>query len=153
MSETGQPIPEEQGKDFIGESMEVKLRNGLTVSVTTPTLRWWFDFLIPKAKALQWANIPDDIRQRIVKEMKQGKLSQDTISAMPMSFLYVLLEVVVYHVKEDADWCKDNLDIGDFLAILNAFIQVSDPKRVMDFFGKISQQVPVFLLARMTKGV
>jgi len=145
--------PDEQVKDFIGETIDVKLKNGLTVSVTTPTLGWWFDFLIPKQKEMQWTNVPDDIQQRIIKDLKKGNISPDLLGKMPLSVVEMLLEIVVYYIKKDKKWCKDNLDIGDFLAILNAFIKVLDPERVMDFFVQISQQVPVLALAGIVKGV
>lgn len=144
---------DEQVKDFVGETIEVKLKNGLTVSVTTPTLGWWFDFLIPKQKEMQWSNVPDNIQQRIIKDLKKGNISPELLGKMPTSIVEILLEIVVYYIKKDPKWCKENLDIGDFLAILNAFIKVLDPKRVMDFFVQISQQVPVLALAGIVKGV
>ena len=144
---------DEQVKDFVGETIEVKLKNGLTVSVTTPTLGWWFDFLIPKQKEMQWSNVPDDIQQRIIKDLKKGNISPELLAKMPTSIVEILLEIVVYYIKKDPKWCKENLDIGDFLAILNAFIKVLDPERVMDFFVQISQQVPVLALAGIVKGV
>ena len=145
--------PDEQVKDFIGETIDVKLKNGLTVSVTTPTLRWWFDFLIPKQKEMQWSNVPDDIQQGLIKGIKKGNISPELLAKIPTSIVEILLEVVVYYIKKDKEWCKDNLDISDFLAILNAFIKVLDPERVMDFFVQISQQVPIMSLAGIVKGV
>jgi len=145
--------PDEQVKDFVGETIEIKLKNGLTVFVTTPTLRWWFDFLIPKQKEMQWTNVPDDIQQGLIKGLKKGNISPELLGKMPTSIVEILLDIVVYYIKKDKEWCKDNLDIGDFLAILNAFIKVLDPQRVMDFFVQISQQVPVLALAGIVKGV
>lgn len=143
---------DEQVKDFVGETIEVKLKNGLTVSVTTPTLGWWFDFLIPKQKEMQWSNVPDDIQQGLIKGLKKGKISPELLGKMPASILDLLLDIVIYYVKKDPTWCKQNLDIVDFLAILNAFIKVLDPERVMDFFVQISQQVPILSLAGITGG-
>lgn len=65
----------------------------------------------------------------------------------------MLLELVVYFVKKDKKWCKENMDIGDFLAVFNAFLQVCDIKRIMDFFVKINQQVPVVALLATPKGM
>lgn len=144
---------EEHSKDFVPETKEVKLRNGTMVKVATPTLGWWFDFLLPKFKELQWTNVDKKTQQAIIKEVQQGKISPGTVASMPLPIKEVLLELLVYYIKKDAEWCKQNLDIADFLAVINAFIQVLDPKRVVDFFGQISQQVPLDELAKMMKGV
>jgi hypothetical protein len=65
----------------------------------------------------------------------------------------MLLALVVYFVKKDKAWCTENMNIGDFLAVFNAFLQVCDPKRIMHFFVKINQQVPVVALLATPKGM
>ncbi|HEC88465.1 MAG TPA: hypothetical protein ENI52_04020 [Thermoplasmata archaeon] len=135
-------------KDFLPQKKEVKLKNGLIVIVTTPTVGWWFDFIIPKARQLQWQSVSTDseIHQKIIKDIQKGVISSETLSKMPLPLLDILLELVVYYVRKDAEWCKQNLDIVDFLAIINAFLEVCDIKRILDFFVQINQQIPIAAL-------
>lgn len=157
MSETGQPTPEEQGKDFVGDSMEVKLRNGLTVSVTTPTLRWWFDCFLQTAKRMQWASVPQEFIDKFVLEIKKGKLSNETIMQMPITIPELALEIISYCTQKDIDWCKDNMTAGDFAEAVHAWVAVSEPQRISHFFGLILQKLPLiglFLgIGRTRKGV
>ena len=143
---------EEKTKDFIPDKREVKLRNGSVVIVTTPTVGWWFDFLIPKSKELQWGSIDPETRQKVFEEVKKGNVSPESLSKMPLPVLDVLLELVVYYAKKDKEWCKQNMDLVDFLAVINAFLQVCDVKRAMDFFVEINRQVPVVALLGNPKG-
>lgn len=153
MGMDGSRTPDEQVKDFVGQTKEITLSNGLTVSITTPRLRWWFGFLLPKFKESQWSNINPQIRSKMTKELQKGKLSPDTIAGLPLPILDVLLEMIVHYVGKDKEWCLDNLDITDLLLILNTFLEVADAKKVMDFFVQIAKQVPIFLLAGVAKGV
>lgn len=142
---------EEKIKDFIPEKKEVKLRNGLIVTVITPTVGWWFDFLIPKSKELQWDAIDSQSRKKIFDEVKKGNISPESISKIPVPILGVLVELIAYYVKKDAKWCKANLDITDFLAVFNAFLSVCDIKRAIGFFVEINKQVPVAALLKKQK--
>ena len=142
--------PDEQVKDFIPETKQVKLKNGLEVSVSTPTLGWWFDFFFPKLQEIQWTQIDEKTKQDIIKEVQKGKITAATLKKFNKSSLPILdtmLEIVVHYSGRDADWCKKNMDLGDFLAIVNAFLGVLDAERVVDFFGQIAKQVPASLLA------
>jgi len=143
---------DEKVKDFIPEKREVKLRCGLVVTVTTPTVGWWFDFLIPKSKELQWGAIDAETRKKMFAEVKKGDVSPETLQKMPLPVLDVLLELVSYYAKKDKEWCKTNMDLVDFLAVINAFLQVCDVKRAMDFFVEINRQVPVVALLGNLKG-
>lgn len=138
-------------KDFVGETRDVKLKNGLVVKITTPTVRWWFDFLLPKQKELQWTNVSPEVQQQIIKEAKKGKIAPATLKQMPEPMLEMLLEIVVYYVKKDKDWCKDHMDLVDFLVVFNGFLEVVDIKRIADFFVKINQQLPLATLFGQTK--
>jgi hypothetical protein len=131
---------DEKVKDFIPEKR-----------VTTPTLGWWCDFLIPKIGEVQWAEIPPDTQRQLLNAAKKGAMSSQLLSRIPVPILNLLLEIVVYYVKQNAQWCKDNLDIADFLGIFNAFLKVCDSERVMHFFGEIAQQVPLVALAKAMK--
>ena len=142
----------EEVKDFIPEKKEVKLRCGLVVTVTTPTVGWWFDFLIPKSKELQWGSIDAETRKKIFTEVQKGNVSPESLSKMPVPILEVIAELIAYYVKQDVKWCKANLDLVDALSILNAFLQVCDIKRAMDFFVEINRQVPVVALLGNPKG-
>jgi hypothetical protein len=140
---------DEKTKDFIGEKREVKLGNGMVVTVTTPTLGWWYDFFIPKTREMQMVKISPKQQKDIIDNFKDGKLATKTLMNMPVPIAETLLELVVYYVKKDATWCKENMDINDFLAVINAFLEVMDIKRTMDFFERITEQVPVEMLAAM----
>lgn len=142
--------PDEQVKDFIPETKQVKLKNGLMITVSTPTLGWWFDFFFPKLQEIQWSQIDEKTKQEVVKEIQKGKVTAGTLKKFNKSSLPILdtmLEIVVHYSDKDAKWCKDNMDLGDFLAVVNAFLEVLDAERVVDFFGQIAKQVPAGLLA------
>jgi hypothetical protein len=141
-------------KDFVGEIREVKLKNGLTVKITTPTNRWWFDFLLPKLQELQWSNISEDVQQQIIKEVKKGKLSQGTLTKMPMPLLELFLEFLMYYTQKDRDYIMGQMTLDDDLLIFNTWLQLADAKRMMDFFVKINEQFPMMgiLLGRMREG-
>lgn len=142
--------PDEQVKDFIPETKQVKLKNGLMVTVSTPTLGWWFDFFFPKMQEIQWSQIDEKTKQEVIKEVQKGKITPATLKKFNQSSLPILdtmLEIVVHYSGKECDWCKKNMELGDFLAVVNAFLQVLDAERVVDFFGQIAKQVPVGLLA------
>jgi hypothetical protein len=142
--------PDEQVKDFIPETKQVKLKNGLLITVSTPTLGWWFDFFFPKMQEVQWSQIDEKTKQELIREVQKGKINAATLKKFNQSSLPILdtmLEIVVHYSGREADWCKKNMDLSDFLAVVNAFLQVLDAERVIDFFGQIAKQVPVGLLA------
>lgn len=142
--------PDEQVKDFVPVVKRVTLKNGLTVDVSTPTLGWWFDWFFPKMQEVQWAQIDERTKQAVLKEVQSGKITAATIGKFNKSgipLLNTMLEIVVYYTGKDAAWCKENLDLSDFLAVVNAFLGVLDAERVIDFFGQIAKQVPLGLLA------
>lgn len=144
----------EKSSDFIGKEKTIILENGLKVKVYKPNLKWWYDFFIPTMKRLQWSGISPAIQKRILTELPKGKLSPQTVSQMPLPMVELILEVVAYYIPDkDTDWCKENLDIADFFQIIEVFLEVADVKRVMDFFVKISQRIPLPLLIQMAKGV
>jgi len=155
MSNKGQPTPEEQVRDFVGESRKVTLNNGLEVTIATPKLRWWFDYLFPKVKSGFWSNADPELKKTLMKQLEKGKLTQDMANKLPAAWPDVVMEIVCYSTGKDEDWCKDNMDVVDLLNVANAFIEVCDPKRVMDFFVQICKQIPILpgmLFAGMPRG-
>jgi hypothetical protein len=135
--------PDEQVKDFIGETIDVKLKNGLTVSVTTPTNRFWLEFLIPKIRLIQWQGIDDNMAKQLKKELEKGEITEETITKMPLPLADFFAEFLIYHTKQNKEYVLDKMFFEDDLAIINAWLKVTDIKRIMDFFGEISKQVPV----------
>lgn len=133
----------EKVSDFIGETIEVKLKSGLTVSVTTPTNRFWFEFLIPKVRLIQWQAIDDNLGKQIKKEIEKGQITEETITKMPLPLADFFAEFLMYYTKQNKEYVLDKMFFEDDLAIINAWLKVTDIKRIMDFFGEISKQIPV----------
>lgn len=142
---------DEKVKDFIPEKREVKLRSGLVVTIIAPTNRWWFEWLIPKQKSVQWSGVDAETKSQIIKEMKDGTITQETLGKMPLPLVELLIEFIMYHTKKDRDYMMDQMLIEDTILIIETWLQIVDIKRVISFFVKI-KQMPISILLEGKKG-
>jgi hypothetical protein len=144
-------------QDFVKQTQKVILQCGKEITVETPTLRWWFEFLIPKQSEIRWQGVSPDLQKKMIAELQAGALSPETVSKVPFNLFQMVLAVVAYYVERSLgheygqDWVLDNLDINDGLAVINAWLSVIDVKKAMRFFVQINRQIPV--MAMLNPGV
>lgn len=120
-----------------------RLHNDRVVMIQTPNLAWWYDWLIPHISVRTDVKAIDPaIKKQLIDEVTANQLTPETLGKLPMPMLDLLLDIVAYYVKETPTWCKENLDLVDFLGILSVFLRLADARRLVDFFEDIGQQIP-----------
>lgn len=142
---------------YIRNSIPVQILGDKILTIESPPLIWYWEFLFPLLKQEAIRELAPELKLQAMAALAKGeKLDQDTLMSLPMPMLDVARDVVV-----DFFWRADEvlpvdkpatreamtkqvmqeLDLVDFLAIIQGILKVIDIKRVAGFFGEISGQL------------
>lgn len=136
-------------EDFLAKEVTVTVgrtfKQPVKVTLSTPNLKWWFDFFLPLQTKVQWQAVDANTRKELIQQVRENKITDDLMDKLKATpnILNLLLEIAIYYVNKDRDWCFEYMTIADFLEVINAWLSVIDIKRALGFFVDINRKMPM----------